>query len=287
MAGLVCYMFYKNVFMSMGQFWFNFNNAWSGQKYYNEAAIQMFNLMYTSIPIIAFAAYDKDITTTAARMFPQDYGDCIRNRHFSSSKFWGWLITAFIESTIVSVLPLYILDQSDKFGVETSFWDAGTMTYTAVVIICNMKLLFIQTRWHWGNLVLIIGSMLLWLATSLLYSGLLIPLFYQVYGAMQELLSNPSYWGGWIIICTIILGKDVYFCALDRMFNYHNYHIIQEFEMEKDFANKEIAEANLRRAAATEAVSGNPHAAELSADPGNSISSRSPRAVGALDMDAL
>ena len=38
--------------MSMAQFWFNFNNAWSGQKYYTEGAIQLFNLLYTSVPIL-------------------------------------------------------------------------------------------------------------------------------------------------------------------------------------------------------------------------------------------
>ena len=38
--------------MSMAQFWFNFNNAWSGQKYYTEGAIQLFNLVYTSVPIL-------------------------------------------------------------------------------------------------------------------------------------------------------------------------------------------------------------------------------------------
>lgn len=36
----------------MAQFWFNFNNAWSGQKYYTEGAIQLFNLVYTSVPIL-------------------------------------------------------------------------------------------------------------------------------------------------------------------------------------------------------------------------------------------
>jgi len=293
MAGLVSYMFYKNVFMSMGQFWFNFNNGWSGQKYYNEAAIQMFNLIYTSIPIIAFAAYDKDITTTSARLFPHDYQDCVRNLHFSSSKFWGWLLTAFIESIIVSVLPLYILDQSGKFGVETSFWDAGTLTYTCVVVICNVKLLFLQNRWHWFNFMLIIGSMLMWLVTSLLYSGILISLFYQVYGTMQELLGTVNYWCGWIVICTIILGKDIYFCALDRMFNYRNYHIIQEFEKEKDFSFKELQAADLRKAVASEAVlTGNPQAsASATAITPESFTSsascRSPRAVGSIDSDEL
>jgi P-type E1-E2 ATPase len=36
MSSLVCYMFYKNILMSIAQFWFNFNCGFSGQKYYTE-----------------------------------------------------------------------------------------------------------------------------------------------------------------------------------------------------------------------------------------------------------
>jgi len=43
------------------QFWFNFDNAWSGQKYFTEGAIQLFNACFTLLPIIMLAAYDRDL----------------------------------------------------------------------------------------------------------------------------------------------------------------------------------------------------------------------------------
>ena len=107
MSQLVCYMFYKNVFMSLGQWWFNFNNGWSGQKYYTEAAIQMFNMLYTSIPIIVLSVYDRDITATSAFRFPEDYKSCIRSEHFTSMKFWGWLVTG-IFNPFGALFCLYI-----------------------------------------------------------------------------------------------------------------------------------------------------------------------------------
>jgi phospholipid-transporting ATPase len=50
MSGLVCFMFYKNVLMSTCQFWFNFQDGFSGQKYFTEAAIQLFNVCKLSFP---------------------------------------------------------------------------------------------------------------------------------------------------------------------------------------------------------------------------------------------
>jgi hypothetical protein len=57
MSQVVRYMFYKNILMSMAQFWFNFYNAWSGQKYYTEGAIQLFNLAYTALPIVLLGMF--------------------------------------------------------------------------------------------------------------------------------------------------------------------------------------------------------------------------------------
>ena len=154
MSTLVCYMFYKNIFMSLGQWWFNFNNGWSGQKYYIEGAIQMYNLMYTSIPIIVLAAYDCDITATSCFRFPEDYKSCMRNEYFTTFRFWSWLGTALVESIWCSVMPLYMLNNSDEnSGVEATFWNAGSVCFTCCVIIVNLKLFFIQNRWHWLQLL--------------------------------------------------------------------------------------------------------------------------------------
>jgi magnesium-transporting ATPase (P-type) len=85
MTSVVCYMFYKNILMSMGQFWFNFNNGWSGQKYYTEGAIQMFNLLYTSIPILLLGVYDRDVRPGAVFAYPRLYAAGIRGDYFQVS----------------------------------------------------------------------------------------------------------------------------------------------------------------------------------------------------------
>merc|ERR1712072_1533653 len=113
----------------------------------------------------------------------------------------------------------------------------------------GIKLLFVQNRWRYFNFFLIFGSMLLWLVTSIAYSSLpkLGSILYTYTGVATQLLGNGAYWSGWILICTLIIGKDIYFCALERTFNYNNYHIIQEYEKEHDYAGREILEAQQRK----------------------------------------
>lgn len=83
MCSVVCYMFYKNILMSTGQFWMNFYNAWSGQKYYTEGAIQMYNLLYTSLPILFLGVYDMDILPSTVLHYPKIYQACVESYYFS------------------------------------------------------------------------------------------------------------------------------------------------------------------------------------------------------------
>lgn len=82
MSNSVCYIFYKNILMSIAQFWFNFSCAFSGQKYYTEGAIQMFNFLYTNFPLLLMGVYDMDILPSSAHKFPQIYLSGVNDEYF-------------------------------------------------------------------------------------------------------------------------------------------------------------------------------------------------------------
>lgn len=68
----------------MGHFWFNGYNAFSGQKYYTEGAIQLYNLIYTSVPILLFAVNDFDVRSVyVCKMYPQLYQYGIKSAYFN------------------------------------------------------------------------------------------------------------------------------------------------------------------------------------------------------------
>jgi hypothetical protein len=54
--------------------------------------------------------------------------------------------------------------------------------------------------------------------------------FFDFYAVFAMITANGSFWLTTILLCTLIIGKDAYLCALERGFNYKNYQIIQEIE---------------------------------------------------------
>jgi len=140
LCALVIYMFYKNLLMSLAQFWFAFFNGFSGQKYYTEGGIQMFNVMFTSIPILLLGAYDIDLLFETVTKYPAIYQDCVNNTYFTTRRFWFWLFQGALESLLCAMLPLLLLENfGHKFGALDSFWEAGAVCFTAVVIVSNVK----------------------------------------------------------------------------------------------------------------------------------------------------
>ncbi len=61
-AFLVCYNFYKNAIFVLPQYWFGFYTGFSGQTLYEALYYQMYNILFTSLPIIWYSVYDFEFT---------------------------------------------------------------------------------------------------------------------------------------------------------------------------------------------------------------------------------
>ena len=63
-ANLILYNFYKNILLCLPQFWHGFTNWLSGQTMYEGISLQLYNLIYTSAPILLYALFDRQTTDT-------------------------------------------------------------------------------------------------------------------------------------------------------------------------------------------------------------------------------
>jgi magnesium-transporting ATPase (P-type) len=58
---MVLYFFYKNTIFTMVQFFYAFDNGYSGQTIYDSYYITFFNLFFTSWPLLIRATFDQDL----------------------------------------------------------------------------------------------------------------------------------------------------------------------------------------------------------------------------------
>lgn len=228
MSNLVCYVFYKNVMGSIAMFWFNTKCGFSGQKMYAEGAIQMFNLLFTSLPILFYGVYDRDVPVEMVRKFPKMYNEGVMNKYFNTKIFWSWVGTALWQTPILCLVPLGFYQQTGDLGRSPSFWAAGAMSYTALIYVVNMKLFSFQSCWSmWNYAVIIISICGWWLFAATLTLNMDLSQF-DWYHVFSMAAFDPSFWLGLWFLVTLF---SLYECTLHgfwRSFFWTNDHILQE-----------------------------------------------------------
>jgi magnesium-transporting ATPase (P-type) len=122
MSNVICYMFYKNILASLTMFWFNFFCAFSGQKMYTDGAIQFFNLFYTSLPIVMYGVYDKDVAVSDTIAFPQLYCAGRKCQFFNVRYIFSVSAQAFSFTCVcmrVCVFVLLLFIDSNILGMDS------------------------------------------------------------------------------------------------------------------------------------------------------------------------
>jgi hypothetical protein len=60
--------------------------------------------------------------------------------------FWLWIVQALFESVMCVYLPITSLINSDpRSGAYETYWQAGALTFTAVVLVTNEKVIRMES----------------------------------------------------------------------------------------------------------------------------------------------
>ena len=79
----ILYIFYKNILETAPIFYFGFKSQYSGTMLYDMFLYNMFNPMFTSVPIVWFSVMDFEHTKETLLSDPRLYKYGIRNLHFN------------------------------------------------------------------------------------------------------------------------------------------------------------------------------------------------------------
>ncbi|CCG80792.2 putative Phospholipid-transporting ATPase, partial [Taphrina deformans PYCC 5710] len=73
LSKLILFSFYKNITLYMTQFWYVFQNGFSGQVIYESWTISLYNVLFTLLPPIVIGVFDQFISARLLDRYPQLY----------------------------------------------------------------------------------------------------------------------------------------------------------------------------------------------------------------------
>lgn len=124
----------------------------------------LYSVLYTSVPTIVVAIFDKDLRRRTLLKYPQLYGAGQRRECYNKMLFWITMMDTLWQSAVIFFIPL--------FAYWASVVDAsslGDLWTLASVTLVNLHLAMDVIRWTWITHAAIWGSIIAtWICVMLI-----------------------------------------------------------------------------------------------------------------------
>lgn len=172
-----------------------------------------YNGMWTSFASIFSFSFDGDVSGRVARANPYLYqaGPC--HVFFNGKVFGQWVVLAIYHGFVCFAIPFfgYAASPVSGDGIVGGFWWCSVLMFTCMVLVVNLRLLVITTKWIKLSLgVLVFNLIFYFLCLAFMtHTEWFAQLFqWNVYSMMGSIYGSGA---GWIItIGTVATGSHFF-----------------------------------------------------------------------------
>uniref|UniRef100_A0A4W6EJR3 Phospholipid-transporting ATPase n=1 Tax=Lates calcarifer TaxID=8187 RepID=A0A4W6EJR3_LATCA len=174
-AHLVQYFFYKNLCFILPQFLYQFFCGYSQQPLYDAAYLTMYNICFTSMPILAYSLLEQHICIEILLDNATLYREIAKNAMLRWGPFLYWTLLGVFHGLLFFFGVRYLFsnpalqDNGQVFGN----WSYGTIVFTVLVFTVTLKLALDTRHWTWINHFVIWGSLAFYVFFSFFWGGII------------------------------------------------------------------------------------------------------------------
>ncbi|XVF11681.1 hypothetical protein REPUB_Repub08aG0048300 [Reevesia pubescens] len=182
-SSMICYFFYKNIAFGFTIFFYEIYASFSGQTVYNDWFLSLYNVFFTSLPVIALGVFDQDVSSRLCLKFPLLYQEGIQNVLFSWLRILAWAFNGVLSAIIIFFFCIRAMQHQAfrKGGEVVGLEILGATMYTCVVWVVNCQMALSITYFTYIQHLFIWGGIIFWY------------IFLMAYGAMDPNISTTAY----------------------------------------------------------------------------------------------
>lgn len=147
-AEMILYFFFKNFIFTIPQFYYCFYAGFSGQTLYDDWYVSLYNMIFTSMPLLFKALLEQDINEDdgefVKKNIPYTYYQGREGLIFNIRNFLMNILTAVGESIIifffVEYMMFYSVPQNGR-GYVADFWSNSLTQFTCIILVFYFKLI--------------------------------------------------------------------------------------------------------------------------------------------------
>ncbi|OUM68577.1 hypothetical protein PIROE2DRAFT_53189 [Piromyces sp. E2] len=170
--------FYKCTAFYLTQFLFQIFCGWSGASLYEQWTLSLYNVIFSSIPVVVIGCLEKDVEKETILNNPKVYQYGQHNLGLRWRTFWRWIIQGAWHSVCYyhpkhglswNLQKLFRSDGALNVQ-DNSLYFIGTVVFTSAIFIVTIKICYIESHnYTWFTHAAAFASIFLWFGFNFIY----------------------------------------------------------------------------------------------------------------------
>ncbi|NXL37155.1 AT8B1 ATPase, partial [Glaucidium brasilianum] len=212
MCKFLRYFFYKNFAFTLVHIWYSFFNGFSAQTAYEDWFITLYNVLYSSLPVLLVGLLDQDVSDKLSLRFPRLYVLGQKDLLFNYEKFFLSLLHGAITSLIIFFIPYgaYLKTMGQDGEAPSDYQSFAVTAASSLIFVVNFQAIGLDTSyWTFVNAFSVFGSIALYFGITFDFHSagihVLFPSGFQFTGTAPNALRQPYLWLTMILSIAICL----------------------------------------------------------------------------------
>lgn len=128
-SDLIGYFFYKNLAAALPQIWIAIATGFSGQVVYETSIYELYNIVFTSIPVLIYSVYDRQFDLSILQDTPSMYKQGPKRELFNTGVLFSrWIGRAAMQSIVICFFAFFMIEYNFvSNGLLHDFWTTGSI----------------------------------------------------------------------------------------------------------------------------------------------------------------
>ncbi|XP_050676159.1 probable phospholipid-transporting ATPase IM isoform X5 [Leptidea sinapis] len=204
MCKFLRYFFYKNFAFTVCHFWFAFFCGFSAQTVFDEMFISVYNLFYTSLPVLALGVFEQDVSDVISLQFPKLYAPGHTSQLFNKTEFIKSTLHGCFTSLVLFLIPYgtYKDGLAPDGKILSDHMLLGSVVATILIIDNTTQIALDTTYWTAFNHITIWGSLVSYFVLDYFYNYVIGGPYV---GSLTVALTQATFWFTAVLTMMILM----------------------------------------------------------------------------------
>ncbi|XP_037711412.1 phospholipid-transporting ATPase ID isoform X3 [Drosophila subpulchrella] len=193
MCKFLRYFFYKNFAFTLCHCWYSLFCGFSAQTVFDPMFISVYNLFYTSLPVLALGVFEQDVSDKNSVDFPRLYTPGLKSELFNIREFIYSVLHGAFTSLVLFLIPygVYKDGVSQNGFIVSDHMTLGAVVATILIVDNTAQISLYTSYWTVVNHVTIWGSLVWYFVLDYFYNYVIGGPYV---GSLTQAMKDLTFW---------------------------------------------------------------------------------------------